>query len=75
MKILSEICLSSFDFWSGAKDHNFTYNELKRITKVHESNEVDGSPTTEKQINDLFWFDEESVCEMIGLDHDEYLAR
>ena len=29
MKITSELNLQSFDFWSGAKEHNFTY--LQRV--------------------------------------------
>jgi hypothetical protein len=75
MKILSEKCLTSFNFWSGAEDHDFTYNELKSITEVLESDEVDGRTRTETEINDLFWFEEKAICDIIGLDYDEYLAR
>ena len=30
---------------------------------------------TETQINDLFWFEEEFLCESIGVNYDEYLER
>lgn len=29
MKITSELNLTNFDFWSGAKEQDFTYSELK----------------------------------------------
>ena len=74
MKISKELTLPNFDFWSGAKDHSFTYSELKEIEVQLEDLYADGCEETE--INDLFWFEEEFLCECIGVDFNEdYLNR
>jgi hypothetical protein len=73
MKVSSELSLTNFNFWSGAKDHSFTYSELNNLEPVIEDLYPDGCEET--QINDLFWFEEETLCEWIGLDYDEYLER
>jgi len=73
MKTTSEINLTNFDFWSGAKNHSFTYNELKEIELQLEDIYPDGMDET--QINDIFWFDEEFICELIGLKYKKYLKR
>jgi hypothetical protein len=74
MKISKELALTNFDFWSGAKDHSFTYSELKEIEVQLEDLYPDGCEETE--INDLFWFEEEFLCECIGVDFNEdYLNR
>ena len=74
MKITSELNLADFDFWSGAKDHSFTYSELKELEYQLEELFQDGA--TETQINDIFWFEEEMLCEWLGLDYEEdYLKR
>ena len=65
--------LTSFEFWSGAKQNKFTYNELNQIESVFEDLYPEGM--TETEINDLFWFEDEFLCECIGLDYDEYLKR
>ena len=74
MTITKELDLVNFTFWSGAKQHNFTYNELKYIENVLEDLFCD-EPASETDINDLFWFEDEYLCECIGLDYDEYLNR
>lgn len=73
MKITSELNLTNFKFWGGAKNHFFNYSELQEI----ENNLDDLYPegTTETTINDLFWFEEEFLCECIGLDFEEYQNR
>ena len=74
MKITSELNLQSFNFWSGAKQHSFTYSELSELESQLDEFYPEG--TTETKINDLFWFDEEFLCECIGLDYDnEYSNR
>jgi len=66
--------LTNFDFWSGAKQHEFTYNELKELENVLDDLYPDGMEET--QINDLFWFEEEFLCECIGIDFEnDYLNR
>ena len=74
MIITKELDLVNFTFWSGAKQHNFTYNELKEIECILEDLFYD-KPTSETNINDLFWFENEFLCECIGLDYNEYSNR
>jgi hypothetical protein len=74
MRVSRELNLESFEFWSGAKDHNFTYTELRNIEYNLEDLFPDGA--TETDINDMFWFEEEFLCECIGVDYEEdYLTR
>ena len=73
MKINSELNLKSFEFWSGAKNHSFTYSELNEIENSLEELYPEGA--SETTINDLFWFEEEFLCECIGLDFEEYEQR
>jgi len=66
--------LTDFTFWGGARVHEFSHSELRII----EDNFADIFPTTQPtatDINDLFWFDEEFLCECIGLDIEEYQNR
>ena len=72
MTITKELNLVNFDFWSGATEHSFTYNELKELE--YHLEELLNNPT-ETDINDLFWFEEELLCEWAGIDYDEYLNR
>lgn len=73
MKITSELNLTNFEFWSGAKNNSFTYSELKEIENSLEELYPDGMAET--TINDLFWFEEEFLCDCIGLDFEEYENR
>ena len=54
----------------GAKDgaNSFTYEELEQIEQELEQiyEEID-----ETELNDLFWFDIEFICSLIGLEYDE----
>lgn len=70
MKIIREDSLTNFEFWSGAKDsaNMLTYEQLEQITEALE--EIYPEGMTDTQINDLFWFDFEYVCELIGLVYD-----
>lgn len=74
MKITSETNLTSFGFWSGAKDHSFTYDELKELEHHIEELYPDGVADT--QVNDLFWFEEEFLCDLLNINYeDDYLNR
>jgi hypothetical protein len=74
MKISKEITLTNYHFWSSAKDHLFTYSELKEIESQLEELYFDGCEET--YINYLFWFEEEFLCEWTGVDFNEnYLNR
>lgn len=70
MTIKTEQSLRNFEFWSGAKANAemMTTEELDSVENELEALYPDGMTDTE--INDLFWFDFEYVCEMIGLEYD-----
>lgn len=70
MKIIREDNLTNFEFWSGAKDNAsmLTNEQLEEVTEALE--EIYPEGMTETQINDLFWFDFEWICELIGLVYD-----
>ena len=74
MKVLKELNLASFDFWSCAKDHKFTFSELEELENQFEDIFCEEIPT-ETDINDMFWFEEELLCEWIGINFNEYLKR
>ena len=75
MTITKEIRLTQFEFWSGAKQfaEQLTYSELNQLEGYIEDFFIDG--LTETDINDLFFFKDEQVCEWLGLDIDEVYKR
>ena len=74
MQYTKELDLTTFEFWSGAKEHSFTRDELGQIEFILEDLFYEKAPT-ETQINDMFWFEEEALCEWAGIDYNEYLER
>lgn len=66
MKLYKEESLNNFEFWSGAKDraNKLTSRELDQIESTLEELYPDGMSETE--LNDLFWFDFETVLEWTG---------
>lgn len=72
MKIISEISISQFDAWSGAKD------TLKRILEEGKEKEFDSyieefypDGLTDTELNDILWFDSENIFEAIGITEEE----
>ena len=76
MTITYELDLNSFQAWSGAKD---TLDRIQREGKCAELENVleelypDGM--TETELNDLLWFDSESVYEWLGIRSEEQIER
>ena len=70
MIIKSEQSLSNFEFWSGAKTNaeQLTEKELDNIENVLEELYPEGLEETE--LNDLFRFEFERVCELAGVTYD-----
>lgn len=75
MTIKSERRLRNFGFWSGALDrvNLLTCDELDEIENQLEELYPDG--LTETDLNDLFWFDFDFICELIGTTEDEVFTR
>lgn len=70
MKITSEISLRNFEFWSGAKDNadKLTCEQLDKVEQYMESIDEDGWSDT--SVNDLFWFDFETILSWLNLDEE-----
>lgn len=66
MTIHTETALHNFEFWSGAADraNMLTPSQLDAIEAELEQIYPDGM--TETELNDLFWFDFDFVCSLIG---------
>lgn len=66
MKIYTEKSLRNFEFWSGACDRvkYLTNEELDTIESILEDCNPDGM--TETEINDFFWFEEDTIAEWLG---------
>lgn len=53
-----------------------THDELKEIEwYLEELSACNEEMWTETEINDMFWFQFEDICQAIGLDYDEVEAR
>ncbi len=76
MKVTKELDLSRFKFWSGALalSQHLTIPELEQIESCLEDIFHDKTPS-ETDINDLFWFEEDFICELIGETAEDVLNR
>ena len=76
MTITYELDLNSFEAWSGAKE---TLERIQREGKCEELENVleelypDGM--TETELNDLLWFDSESVYEWLGIRSESQIKK
>lgn len=76
MKVYAETNLRNFNFWSGACDRvkYLTLEELDQLEAILEEVYPDGMDET--QINDIFWFEEDWIAEMLGYnDFEEIMNR
>lgn len=66
MKIYEETKLSSFKFWSSAANNaeKLTSQELDQVGEMLEELHPEGMSAV--QVNDLFWFDFDTVLEWLG---------
>ena len=71
MKIYTEQSLRDFQFWSGAKEFakTLTDEQFDQVEAILEDLYPDGM--TDTQINDLFWFEEETIREWLDLPTEE----
>ena len=76
MTITYELDLNRFEAWSGAKD---TLERIQREGKCAELENVleelypDGM--TETELNDLLWFDSESIYEWLGIRSESQIEK
>ena len=75
MRIKTDKSLQHFQFWSGAKElaERLTWEELIEIENQLEELYPNGLDETE--LNDLFWFDSEFICDLIGQTEEDIYNR
>ncbi len=73
MTITKEISLKDFEFWGYARENikKLTNDELDILEDYFSEYE----PLNETELNDIFAFDFENVCDILGLTEEEVLAR
>lgn len=66
MKIISDIDLKDFNFWSGARDTaaQLDDDQFEQLEAILEDAYPDGM--TDTQLNDIFWFDSDTIFEWVG---------
>ena len=71
MKIYSEKSLRNFEFWSGAKENanELTGAQLDEVETILEDLYPEGMDET--QINDLFWFEFDTIKEWLNITDEE----
>lgn len=76
MKIISEISVSEFEAWSGAKD------TLQVIIDNNKESEFDSlieelypEGLTNTQLNDILWFEEEWIFESLGISENDEIEE
>lgn len=67
--------LSQFEFWSGAKERtdHLTVEQLDRLDGLLP--EILGENPTDTAINDLFWFEDDYIAQLLGFDSWKALER
>ena len=75
MKYYKEESLCTFEFWSGAKERAsvLTDEDFDSIEAQLEDLYPDG--ISETDINDFFWFEEDTIAQMLGFSDWEELER
>ena len=75
MKLYKEESISSFEFWSGAKDtaKYLTEDEMNTIECILEEQYPDGMSETE--LNDFFWFEDDTIAEWLGYEDFEAIVN
>lgn len=76
MKIISEISLRDFEFWSGGADraNNCSAEELDTLEQFFEETEPEEG-WTDTDINDMFWFEFDTLAQYLGYKDEEDFDR
>ena len=72
MKVYSEINLRDFKAWSGAIQTKNKIIEAEKEEEFEEYiNECFPNGIDETTLNDILWFDNERIYEILGIDYEE----
>ena len=78
MTMTIEKALRDFHFWGGAATNaaKLTAKERDNLeSQLEELHDDEIEPWSTTDINDILWFQFENVCEWLGLDWEEVMAR
>jgi len=75
MKVYKEVSGYDFDFWAGAEDRvkYLKIDEVEQIFSMLEEIYPDGMSETE--VNDFFWFEEDTIADWLGYDSFEEIEN
>lgn len=75
MTIKREKSIRNFEFWAGAKDtvKYLTDDELDTVESMLEEAYPEGM--TETEINDFFWFEDDTIAEWFGYNSFEEIMK
>ena len=70
MKIVEHINLADFDFWAGAVNtaKYLTKEDFEEIECFLEESVPENNLLTSTEVNDFFWFEEDTIAEWLGYD-------
>ena len=76
MKYHVEDSLSNFNFWSGGKDNAdlLSSEQLDTVEQMLEDIEPEDG-WSDTAINDMFWFDFNTICDWLGYKDGEHLEK
>lgn len=76
MKYYVEDSLSNFNFWSGGKDNAnlLSGEQLDTVEQMLEEIEPEEG-WSDTAINDMFWFDFDTICDWLGYKDGEHLEN
>lgn len=76
MKVIQEINLFDFQFWAGAKGlaQKLLYEEFETIERELEDylEQID-EIWDDTQINDFFWFEDDTIAEWLGYEDEDQM--
>lgn len=76
MKITTEVTPNNYDFfWARARDtvNNMTLEQIEEVFYMLE--EIYPEGMTDTELNDFFWFEEDTIADWLGFDSFEDLIK
>lgn len=75
MIIINDNGLSGFKFWSGAVSRADMFSEREMDIIERELEDMYPEGMTETQINDMFWFEEDFLAQLVGYEDFETMCE
>ena len=75
MKIYEEKTLKDFDFWSGAREFANRLNNDEWDILEEYFNEIYPEGIANTDLNDIFWFETETLLDVLDISEEEFWSR